>query len=266
MAGGNWSDLGPRATSAIVMSVVGLFAIWMGGWIFAVLVAVATGLIVWEITNMLAPEGGLFEGPGVIGAMAGIAILVAFNVTGGAPGLAALLILIAAALLGLLMLGHNAKDGGRFVLYTAWVMIAGYGLIMLRANGGMSVIFWLVLVVIATDTAGYFAGKTFGGPKFWPAVSPKKTWSGTIAGWVAAGIVGLFFGGFGLMLISALLAFASQMGDAAESALKRYTGIKDSSNLIPGHGGVFDRFDALMGASLVITLAALLGWAGLLNG
>jgi len=259
MAGGNWSDLGPRAISAIVMSGVGLFAIWMGGWIFAVLVAGATGLIVWEITNMLAPEGGIHEGPGVIGAMAGIAVLLA----SGAPQLAAVLIVLAAALLGLLMLGHGAKDGGRFVLYTAWVMIAGYGLITLRAQGGVSVIFWLVLVVIATDTAGYFAGKTFGGKKFWPAVSPKKTWSGTIAGWGAAAIVGLFFGGFGLMLISALLAFASQMGDAAESALKRYTGIKDSSNLIPGHGGVFDRFDALMGASLVMTLAALLGWAGL---
>lgn len=128
------------------------------------------------------------------------------------------------------------------------------------------VILWLVALVIATDTAGYFAGKTIGGPKFWARISPKKTWAGTIAGWIAAALVGLLFGGVGLMVISALVAFASQMGDAAESALKRHTGIKDSSNLIPGHGGVFDRFDAMMGAALVVTVLNLLGFTFLVTG
>ncbi|HGG06491.1 MAG TPA: phosphatidate cytidylyltransferase, partial [Aliiroseovarius sp.] len=88
-------------------------------------------------------------------------------------------------------------------------------------------------------------------------ISPKKTWAGTIAGWIAAAFVGLIIGGVGLMGVSVLLSFASQMGDAAESALKRHTGIKDSSTLIPGHGGVFDRFDALLGAAFVLTLVRL---------
>ena len=109
-------------------------------------------------------------------------------------------------------------------------------------------------MVIATDVAGYFVGRIVGGPKFWPKVSPKKTWSGTVGGWVAAAAVGAFFGGWPLILVSVVTSFFSQMGDAAESAIKRRTGVKDSSNLIPGHGGLMDRFDALMGASLFIML------------
>jgi phosphatidate cytidylyltransferase len=99
-----------------------------------------------------------------------------------------------------------------------------------------------------------------GGPKFWPAISPKKTWSGTVAGWLGAVAVGYGFwaAGFGawhLLWASPFVAFAGQMGDIAESAIKRRTGVKDSSNLIPGHGGLLDRFDAL--AFAAITTAAL---------
>jgi phosphatidate cytidylyltransferase len=106
-------------------------------------------------------------------------------------------------------------------------------------------------VVLASDVAGYFAGRVLGGPKFWPHVSPKKTWSGTVAGWVLAALVGWAFMGplgadAGLIGASVLLAFAGQMGDIAESAIKRRRGVKDSSDLIPGHGGVLDRFDALI--------------------
>ena len=110
-----------------------------------------------------------------------------------------------------------------------------------------------------TDVFGYFAGRTFGGPKFWPSVSPKKTWSGTAAGWVGAGLVGLLFSintGVGLQLIgiSIAISMASQMGDIAESGLKRKMGVKDSSNLIPGHGGLMDRFDGMLGASVFLLI------------
>jgi phosphatidate cytidylyltransferase len=112
-----------------------------------------------------------------------------------------------------------------------------------------------VLVVVVTDVAGYFAGRMIGGPKFWPAVSPKKTWSGTVAGWIGAARGGraLCAGAAGRDLpgFLSLVAFAGQMGDIAESALKRRAGVKDSSHLIPGHGGLLDRFDALIGAALL---------------
>jgi phosphatidate cytidylyltransferase len=98
-----------------------------------------------------------------------------------------------------------------------------------------------------------------GGPKFWPRVSPKKTWSGTAAGWLAAAVVGALFAigtdsGPQLIGISIAMSMASQMGDIAESAVKRRVGVKDSSSLLPGHGGLFDRFDGMLGASVFLLL------------
>ena len=117
----------------------------------------------------------------------------------------------------------------------------------------------VAFVIMASDILGYFAGKIIGGPKFWPKVSPKKTWSGTIAGWIGAGLVALFYVANGhasgeLIGISIAIAIAGQLGDVAESALKRHVGVKDSSNILPGHGGMFDRFDAMLGASLFLLL------------
>ncbi len=244
----SWSDLGPRVTSAIVLSVAGIIAIWLGGLVFGALVALAVGVVVWEITRMLAPDADAAL-PRGFGVLAGLVVLAA-----GFVGALYALVLLVVTIAGLYRRLPVERERMRFAIYLGWVLLAGYGLTALRAEGGMGQVIWLVLVVVATDIAGYFAGRMIGGPKFWPAISPKKTWAGTIAGWLAAGLVGLAWGGFGLAGISMLLAFASQMGDAAESALKRHTGIKDSSNLIPGHGGVFDRFDALLGATLVLTL------------
>jgi len=243
----SWSDLGPRVTSAIVLSVVGVLAIWIGGLVFGALVAIAVGVVVWETTRMLAPDADAPVALG-FGALAGLVVLAA-----GFVGAVYALGMLVATLAGVYSRFPVEREKRRFALYLGWVMLAGYGLTALRSHGLGDVI-WLVAVVVATDTAGYFAGRMLGGPKFWPAVSPKKTWAGTIAGWLAAGLIGLIWGGFGLGALSVLLAFASQMGDAAESALKRHTAVKDSSNLIPGHGGVFDRFDALLGAALVLTL------------
>ena len=118
---------------------------------------------------------------------------------------------------------------------------------------------WLLVVVVVVDVAGYFAGKVFGGPKFWPKVSPKKTWSGTAAGWVGAAVVGLCYmifagGGVVAITVSIAAAMAAQMGDIAESAIKRKVGVKDSSNLIPGHGGLLDRFDGMLGAALLLLI------------
>jgi phosphatidate cytidylyltransferase len=136
------------------------------------------------------------------------------------------------------------------------IILAGFVLVSLRTDAGIVWVFWLLFVVIASDVAGYFVGKTFGGPKFWPRLSPKKTWSGTVGGWVAAGVIGGLFAattGAGPILIpiSAAMAFAAQLGDIGESWLKRRAGVKDSSRLIPGHGGFMDRFDGLVGACMI---------------
>jgi phosphatidate cytidylyltransferase len=144
-------------------------------------------------------------------------------------------------------------------VFLTLAILAGYGLVDLRGDASPLWLVWLVAVVVLTDIAGYFAGRLFGGPKFWPRVSPKKTWSGTAAGWVVAGLLGAAFWAHGLagpevVALSVAVAMASQMGDIAQSALKRHVGVKDSSQLLPGHGGVFDRFDGLLGAAVFLLL------------
>ena len=141
----------------------------------------------------------------------------------------------------------------------ALILLAGLGLTILRDDFGFGWMAWLALVVIATDIAGYFVGRAVGGPKLWPRISPSKTWSGGIGGWVAAALVGLWFviqgaSGPELIAISVAVSMASQMGDVAESALKRRMGVKDASAILPGHGGMFDRFDGMLGASVFLLL------------
>ena len=152
--------------------------------------------------------------------------------------------------------------GDRAVIagYALLILLSGVGFLALRHQGAL-VFLWIILVVVVSDTLGYFAGRLLGGPKFWPQVSPKKTWSGTVAGWVGAAVVGLVFvvtgaAGWGILIFSPLVALAGQMGDILESWIKRRAGVKDASALIPGHGGVLDRFDALIGAVLAVIVIA----------
>lgn len=116
---------------------------------------------------------------------------------------------------------------------------------------GADIVMWMFAVIWATDTAAYFVGKSLGGPKLAPKISPKKTWSGLIGGVVASMVVGavsslMFAGGLTFfMWISAMLAILAQGGDLIESKVKRQFGVKDSGNLIPGHGGLLDRLDGM---------------------
>lgn len=252
-AGPRWDDLAPRVASGAAMAVVGALAIWAGGWWFTLLVAAVCGLIVWELARMISPQPAMV--PWLLGLGGFGALLLAVPLGGwGLP------LLLLPALAGVWLL---TRDLYLWAVFATAVPLAGYGLAGLRESAGLIWILWLVAVVVATDIAGYFAGRALGGPKLWPRVSPKKTWSGTAGGWVAAAAVGLVFaavtaGGAGLVLISVVVSVASQAGDIAESAVKRRFGVKDSSGLIPGHGGVWDRFDALLGAALAVMLLALI--------
>ena len=144
-----------------------------------------------------------------------------------------------------------------------WCGSAAIALVWLRdmPSWGLNSVVWIILVVAAADIGGYFAGKTLRGPKLWPRVSPKKTWAGSIGGIVLAILLGILFSWstsgthvLEVAAVSAVAAVISQGGDLAESALKRRFAVKDASNLIPGHGGVLDRFDGLMAAAIVVTL------------
>ena len=259
-----WGDLGPRVTSAIVLLVIGGGAVWLGGAVFLYVAAIAAALIGWEIARICNLGGGAM--PVATGFVAGSAILfsgTAHQFSGYASD-GVLVVLLAGVPVVAAAAVAPGGDRLRMFSYLAWVMIATWGLVDLRGLGLVPVI-WLAALVVASDVAGYFVGRSMGGAKFWPRLSPKKTWSGTVGGWVAAGLVGAIFApylGLGAIWLSVVVAFASQMGDIAASALKRAHGVKDFSALIPGHGGMFDRFDALMGAALMVTLARLFGLIG----
>ena len=244
-SGGKWGDLRARMISAVVMLVVGLFGLWQGGPTFHLLVACALGGMIWELTRMMPVKSQSWP------VQMGVLVFIAFSALLFVPPIFFMPLVLAPALVG--ASGLKA-DRLRYVLYASGLLLACFGLIALREFRGLEWVLWLIFLVVATDVAGYFAGKTFGGPKFWPSLSPKKTWSGTSAGWVDAFFVGLVFGGVWLGLVSMVLSFASQLGDISESAVKRRAGVKDSSNLIPGHGGLLDRFDGLMAAALVMLL------------
>ncbi|MEP2530585.1 phosphatidate cytidylyltransferase [Shimia sp.] len=248
---GKWGDLPARLGSAAVMLAIGGAAIWVGGIWFHALVALICGGMMWEFTRLMNRGESRFALP--MGILAGVVLMV----TDVLPGQTIIPILLAVAVVGATQLKKTRLVYG---VYAAALILSCYGLVVIRDVRGAYWIIWLVSLVVVTDVAGYFAGRLIGGPKFWPKVSPKKTWSGTIAGWVAAAGVGFIFGGPPLVVLSVFAAFASQMGDAAESALKRWAGIKDSSNLIPGHGGLLDRFDGMLGAALfVLLMGAALG-------
>ncbi len=247
-----WADLAPRVGSAVLMVGVAAGAVWAGGVIFAVFVALICGAMVWELSRMLDPAA---DGAAVqMGMMTGAMVLASY----WAPPMLVLPLLLAPAVAGA---SRVASGKGIYVLYVAAIALAGFSLVSVRLDLGVVWILWLFAVVVASDVAGYFAGKAIGGAKLWPRVSPKKTWSGTLAGWAGAALVGLVFAPYaqtGLVLVpvSVFMAMVAQAGDIAESAIKRRAGVKDSSALIPGHGGVMDRFDGMLGAAVFVLLCA----------
>ena len=247
-----WDDLTVRLTSSAIMVAIGAVGVVLGGVWFQMLAVFVTAVMVWELWMMIRPHEAT---KGML-----LAALVASVMSGqlaqDSPW--GLLLFFVVPVIGATQLRTEIKT---FFIFALGIQIAGWGLVQFRSDYGFTWIIWLMSCVIVTDIFGYFAGKALGGPKFWPKISPKKTWSGTVAGWIGAAFVGFLFtlftnAGVWVIIISVILSFAGQMGDIAESALKRRMGVKDSSTLIPGHGGLFDRFDALLGASLFLVVVA----------
>lgn len=243
-----WDDLGPRLGVGSVIAAIALLFVWLGGWLFMLLTVAICAVLVWELVRMIDPQA-----PAVmLAGTAGLALLV----LGLVPSGWALPLLIAPAFIGI---GQMNEHRLTFVIFTTTILLAGFGLLILREEFGFVWMLWLSLVVAFTDVFGYFAGRFIGGPKFWPRISPKKTWSGTVAGWIGAAVLAVIFigvtGASGQLIgLSIATSMASQFGDIAESSVKRRMDVKDSSSLLPGHGGLFDRFDGMLGASVFVLL------------
>lgn len=255
-----WSDLSTRIISAVSLLLMAVGAALFGRLGFGIFTALVCACMAWELARMYKPKHGFV--PLLAGA-------VAFLVTLGLGFAIVRFGLVPSMIFALLLVVALSLFVGRahpvFAAYLAAVLISGQVIVFLFQGALVHWLALLILTVIATDVAGYLAGRSFGGPKFWPRVSPKKTWSGIVAGWIAAGLCGAvlaaYVGNPGLMIgLAIVMSFASQMGDIAESAMKRKAGVKDSSDLIPGHGGFLDRFDGVVGASLVMFMCLI--WVG----
>jgi len=253
------STLGLRIVSASVMAPVALAAVWLGGWWLAALVLLVTLGMCWEWARLATGSG--FSATGVVSMAAGVISIGALQ-WGVDPG-AAFALAVAGSLVVLALASWSRVAEPLWAAGGAlWVCLGSVAFLWLALAGWQRVV-WLLGIVWATDVGAYAAGRSIGGPKLAPRLSPNKTWSGLGGGVVSAALVGLVAAWLSgapaaaLTLLSGGLAVVAQLGDLAESLAKRHFGVKDSSNLIPGHGGLLDRLDGLLAASVVAGLAAL---------
>jgi phosphatidate cytidylyltransferase len=254
------SELVLRICSASVLVPLAVGTAYVGGWPFALFWGLAAMGVLWEWTSLVARAD---QRSVLATGAASLALAVALTVTGYL--LAAVIVLAMGALgAAALALAERRMWVAGGIPYAGALAVAPIVLRSDNENGFLAVIF-LFAIVWTTDIAAYFVGRTVGGPKLMPQVSPKKTWAGALAGVVAAVVVALALVKvaaqtdlFSIAMLAVALSVFAQGGDLFESFLKRRFGAKDSSHLIPGHGGLMDRLDGFVTASVV---AALIGLA-----
>ena len=253
-------ELALRICSALVLVPLALGAAYLGGWPFAVLWGLAAMVVLWEWNSLVA---GSDQRIVLTTGGASLALAIALVLTGH---LLAAVIVLAISTLGVASLAP-AKRRTWIAAGVPYAGALGVAPIVVRSDNGeafLAVIF-LFAVVWTTDIAAYFAGRAIGGPKLMPRVSPNNTWSGAIGGTLAAVVVALALakvtaltGLFAIAMLAVILSICAQGGDLFESFLKRRFGAKDSGHLIPGHGGLMDRLDGFVTASVVAALIGLL--------
>lgn len=258
-------QLGLRLLSAAVGMPLIIAAILIGGPFFAALLGLALLAALGEIA---AISGIRRSSPAFVFAAAGLGALLGVGLTDAAPLfwviLPAVLAIIAAATIHAALrerqpdaaaLNRHLAGGGAMAGALLYLGLPAAAFVLIRTHGnGAEWLLLAVLAVMATDAAAYAGGRTLGQRRLAPAISPNKTVEGAVCGWLGGAgavlaldmIFGLNAGLWPLILLAITLPVASQIGDLAESLFKRARGVKDSSKLIPGHGGVLDRLDSLL--------------------
>jgi phosphatidate cytidylyltransferase len=252
------SELTARVGSGVAMAAVALLAIWAGSVPFWLLVAAASAVMVvewfalfhadrWQLTLALV---------GLVLAL----LIMGWNAMDSRSGT------ILLATLGIVAAVAAATRNMKLAGGLAYAALPALALLWIRArpDTGAELTLWTMAVVWATDIGAFFAGRRFGGLKLAPTISPGKTWAGLFGGMIAAGLIGA---GSGILLylqpitlwLGIPLAVLAQAGDLFESALKRRAGVKDSGQILPGHGGVLDRLDGLVPVAVLVALLVLTG-------
>lgn len=264
--GPKFADLLPRIVSAIVLLTVAGLGLWLGGLVLALLLSAFGAVMMWEYFRLIIR----LKRPFAMGCTVLSSSLLALSlilehrlVTENDGVLAVSPMAVAIMAIAMIVTAIPVRKSRLESIFGAMIPLATFLFFYLHQS--VPLVMWVVVaVVISTDVSGYFFGKLIGGPKFWPSLSPNKTWSGTASGWVMAALIAVGLSLYASDPLSTMsvgvvflvtVAFAAQMADIAESALKRRAGVKDSSNLLPGHGGALDRFDGMLGAFTIAGLA-----------
>ncbi len=257
----NLSNLTLRVISAAVILPVVFTALWYGGLVFAALLALFAAFMCWEWSSLCGARSSVEQ---VFMIVAGAAMPLMTDYGHGNTGLLVL------GVVGIVVLAIAAfrRIESKYLLalglpYIGATMVAA---VWLRGDttSGFATLVWIILIVVATDVGAYFTGRSVGGPKLAPRISPNKTWSGLIGGMACAGLTGMIVGYIydgtvnpTLGVLSLALGAVAQGGDLAESGFKRHLNVKDASHLIPGHGGFLDRFDGYLTVMPVVALMTL---------
>jgi phosphatidate cytidylyltransferase len=245
-----------RVIAALVLAPTAIAIAYAGGWLWIALVTLAAiGLFVEWLTVV-----GLAHNPRVVAS--GVAALAISGLALAFGRLDAALVALCLGLAMVVLFSPERRNWTATGFFYAGAAAVASVLVRLDPVWGFDALILILLVVWATDIGGYFAGRGIGGPKLWARVSPKKTWAGAVGGFaaslaVAAGLAAFDLGKTApLLLLGTALSIASQLGDLFESAVKRRFGVKDSSHIIPGHGGLLDRLDGFVAA---VAMAATFG-------
>jgi len=240
---------------------------------FDLLVAVFAGIMAWEWTCVSAntpnpgetkslpqPSGAGWRGVAAI-SVATVELAVLNEALPWPHGMVWMVLLAGILVVGAVTLRADRQRAPWFIAGVVYVATPAMALVAIRSDPdwGRDAVIWIIALVVAADTGGYLVGRTVGGPKLAPRISPNKTWSGLGGAVAGAALVGLstafvlnHTNVWMLTLLSAGLGLIEQAGDLAESVFKRHFGVKDTSRIIPGHGGVLDRVDGLLAVAVVV--------------
>jgi phosphatidate cytidylyltransferase len=252
------NELLKRFVSAVVLGAIGIFATVTGVWPLAIIVSAVSGVLAWEWGRLVRNQQ--FDDTLILH-VAALLFAIGFA-TAGMMRLALLALLIGAVVIAI----RRSKEYNKLsAIGVPYVGIAAIGIIWLRSSEqGLAAVLLIFACVWAHDSVAMFAGRAAGGPRLWPSVSPKKTWSGAIAGLLASTItaaLAVFLipeaNVVWLAVLGLIFGVAALLGDLAESSLKRLGRVKNASGLIPGHGGFLDRLDGAVASFSVACLIAL---------
>lgn len=276
---GGLTNLQKRILSAAVLLPLVVAAIYFGHPYFTVLIVVFAGVAAWEWARvagnlrtgatMPVPSNQDSRWPSIAVTSAMVIMLVVLLVDSPTVWRVILCVVVGLTWLALAFYSKEWRRIAWTVPGVIYVAVAGASLILTRSDPGhgSAALLWIIAMVVAADTGGYLVGRTIGGPKLVPRISPNKTWSGlggAVLGAALAGLCTAFIlnhtNVWMLTLISAVLGLLEQGGDLVESAFKRHFGVKDTSQIIPGHGGVLDRVDGLLAVAVAVLVINF--WAG----